>query len=99
MKLPIMHMLIRQKSPPIPRNVALWTFGVFANSVLNKGKCAIQPLFNDPEVSSFASDEAKLFAKNCSKTSDLDDSCISLLVFPSRTNLKQHSRIIYIFLV
>ena len=86
---------MRQKSPPIPRNVALWTFGEFAN----KGKCAIQPLFNDPEVLSFASAEAKLFAKNCSKTSDLDDSRISLLVFPSRTNLKQHSRIIYIFLV
>ena len=74
-------MLIRQKSPPIPRNVALWTFGVFANSVLNKGKCAIQPLFNDPEVLSFASAEAKLFAKNCSKTTDhVSGSRISLFV-------------------
>ena len=38
-----------------------------ANSVLNKGKSAIPPLFNGPEVLSFASDKAKLFAKNFSK--------------------------------
>ena len=39
---------------------------------------------------SSASDKAKLFAKNFSKNSNLDDSGISLLVFPSRTNLKLH---------
>ena len=33
----------------------------------------------------------KLFAKNCSKNSNLDDSGISLPVFPSRTNLKLHN--------
>ena len=33
-------------------------------------------------------DKAKLFAKNFSKNSNLDDSGISLPVFPSRTNLK-----------
>ena len=38
-----------------------------------------------------ASDKAKLFAKNFSKNSNLDDSGISLLVFPSRTNLKLHN--------
>ena len=38
-----------------------------------------------------ASDKAKLFAKNFSKDSNLDDSCISLPVFPSRTNLKLNS--------
>ena len=37
---------------------------------------------------SSASDKAKLFAKNFSKNSNLDDSGISLPVFPSRTNLK-----------
>ncbi len=37
---------------------------------------------------SSASDKAKLFAKNVSKNSNLDDSGISLPVFPSRTNLK-----------
>ena len=39
---------------------------------------------------SSASDKAKLFAKNFSKNSNLDDSGISLPVFPSRTNLKLH---------
>ena len=40
---------------------------------------------------SSASDKAKLFAKNFFKNSNHDDSCISLPVFPSRTNLKLHS--------
>ena len=40
---------------------------------------------------SSASDKAKLFAKNFSENSNLDDSGISLPVFPSRTNLKLHS--------
>ena len=38
-----------------------------------------------------ASDKAKLFAKNFSKNSNLDDSGISLPVFPSRTHLKLHN--------
>ena len=38
-----------------------------------------------------ASDKAKLFGKNFSNNSNLDDSCISLPVFPSRTNLKLHN--------
>ena len=57
-------------------------------SVLNKGKSAIPPLFNGPEVLSSASDKAKLFAENFSLNSNLDDSGVSLPVFPSRTNLK-----------
>ena len=40
---------------------------------------------------SFASDKAKLFAENVSKNSNLDDSGISLSVFPARTNLKLHN--------
>ena len=40
---------------------------------------------------SSASDKAKLFAKNISKNSNLDDSGIYLPVFPSRTNLKLHN--------
>ena len=63
-------------------------FWRIANSVLNKGKSAIPPLFSGPEVLSSASDKAKLFAKNFSKNANLDDSGISLLVFPSRTNQK-----------
>ena len=40
---------------------------------------------------SSTSDKAKLFAKNFSKNSNLDDLGISLPVFPSRTNLKLHN--------
>ena len=57
-----------------------------ANNSLNKGKSAIPP-----EVLSSASDEAKLFAENGSKKFNLDDSGISLHIFPSRTNLKLHN--------
>ena len=66
-------------------------FWRIANSVSNKGKSAIPPLFNWQEVLSSASDKAKLFAENFSVNSNLDDSDISLLVFPSRTNLKLHN--------
>ena len=66
-------------------------FWRIANSVLNKSKSAIPPLFNGPEVLSSASDKAKLFAKNFSKNSNLDDSGISLPVFPSRTYVKLHN--------
>ena len=66
-------------------------FWQIVNSVLNKGKSAIPPLFNRPEVLSSASDKAKLFAKNFSNNSNLDDSGISLPVCPSRTNLKLHN--------
>ena len=55
-------------------------FWRIANSVLNKGKSAITPLFNRPEVLSPAS-----------LNSNLDDSGVSLPVFPSRTNLKLHN--------
>ena len=63
-------------------------FWGIVNSVLNKGKSAIAPLFNEPEVLHSASEEAKLFAEKFSKNLNLDDSGISLPVFPSRTNLK-----------
>ena len=62
-----------------------------ANSVLSKGKSAIPPLFNTPEVLPSASDKAKLFAKNFSINSNLYDSGISLPIFPSTTNLKLHN--------
>ena len=55
-------------------------------SVHNKGKFAIPLLFNSLEV---LSDKAKLFSKNSSKNSNLDDSGTS--VFPARTNLKLHN--------
>ena len=40
---------------------------------------------------SSASDKAKSFAENFSVNSNLDDSGISLPVFPSRTDLKLHN--------
>ena len=58
---------------------SLGSFGELLNSVLNKGKSAIPPLFNGPEVLYSASDKAKLFAKIFSKNSNLDDSGISYL--------------------
>ena len=73
-------------------------FWRIANSVLNKSKSAIPFLFNRPEVLSSASDKAKLFAKNFSKNSNLDDSGISLPVFPSRTNLKKRALNHHIYL-
>ena len=66
-------------------------FRRIADSVLSRGKSHIPPLFNGPEVLSSASDKARLFAENVSKNSNLDDSGISLPVFPSRTNLKLHN--------
>ena len=62
-----------------------------ANSVLNKGKSVTPPLFNGPEVLSSASHKAKLFTGNFSNHSNLDDSDISLPIFPSRTNSKLHN--------
>ena len=57
-------------------------FWQIANSVLNKDKSVVPPLFNCPEVLSSASDKTKLFAKNFSNNSNVDASGISLLVFP-----------------
>ena len=82
-------MLTKQESIN-SQKLGSWDFWQIANTALNKGKSAIPPLFNDPEVLSSASDKAKLFAKNFSQNSSLDDSGISLPAFPSRTNLKQH---------
>ena len=59
-----------------------------ANSVFQKGKSAVPPLFNGVEVLSSASDKAKLFAKNFFEISNLG---ISIPVFSSRTNLKLHN--------
>ena len=66
-------------------------FWQIAKSVLNKGKSAIPPLFNGPEVLPSASDKAKLFAEDFSLNSNLDHPGISLPVFPSTTNLKLHN--------
>ena len=80
-------MLLKQKSLSLPSQ----DFWQIANSVLNKGKPAMPPPFNNPEVLSCAFDKAKLFAKNFSENSGLDDICTFLPAFPSRTNLKLHN--------
>ena len=67
LKLPNLHMLIKQKTPLLPRNLALGTFGELP--IMFKGKSAIPPLLNGPEVLSSTSDKAELFAENFSKNS------------------------------
>ena len=91
LKLPNLHMLIKENRPLLPRNLALVTFGKLLIVFSTKVNLLIRPLFNGPEVLSSASDKAKLFAENFSKNSNLHDSGISLLVFPSTTNLKLHN--------
>ena len=63
-------------------------FWRIANSALNKGKSAIPRLFNGAEVLSSASDKARFFAKNFSKSCNIDDLGISLPVCSSITNLR-----------
>ena len=69
----------KKKSPLLPRNLALRTFGklsivLLTNTNLLYCKCKCRP-------------DIKI-AENSSKNCNLDDSGISLPVFPSRTNLK-----------
>ena len=68
-----------KKKSPLLGSRDFWRI---ANSVLNKRKSAIPPLFNGPEVLSSASDKAKLFPENFSLNSNLDDSGISVPVLP-----------------
>ena len=81
----------KTKESIISQKLGSRDFWRIANSILSKGKSAIPPLFNGPNVLSSVSDKAKLFAENFSKNSNLDDSGISLPAFLSRTNLKLHN--------
>ena len=83
-------MLIK-KEPITSQKLRSCDFWRITNSVLNKGKSAIRPLFNDQEVLSSASGKAKLFAEKFSLNSNLDDLGVSLPAFLSRTNLKLHN--------
>ena len=62
-------------------------FSKIFNSILNRGKSVILPLFNSSVVLSSAWDKSKVFAERSSRNSDLHDSGILLPVFPSRNNL------------
>ena len=61
-------------------------FWRISNSILNRGKSAIPPLFNGPEVLTSSKDKANLFANKFSANSTLDDSFHSLPDFPSRSD-------------
>ena len=78
----------KKKSKLLPRNLALGTFGklliVFSTKVN-----LLYPLYSTDRRCCLIL--YKLFAKNFSKNSNLDDFVISLPVFPSRTNLKLHN--------
>ena len=86
-----MHILIKQKSPSLSRNLALRTFGELLIMFSKKVNLLNSSIQKPAEVLSSAFDKAKLFAENFSKNSNLDDSGISLPVFPFRTNLKLHN--------
>ena len=70
-------------------------FWRIANIFLNKGKSATTSPSNGPEVLSFALsfafDKEKIFTKTFTQKSNLNDSGILLLAFPSGTNLKLHN--------
>ena len=91
LKLQNLHMLIKQKSPSLTKNLALWTFGELHIVFSTKGNLLYLLYFNGPEVLSSESDKVKFFVENFSKNSSIDDSDISLSVFPSRTNMKLHN--------
>ena len=81
-------MLLKQKNPSLLRNVAFEEFWQIANSVLNKLNLLYLLCSTAWRYSLL---KAKLFAKNFSNNSKLDDSGMSLPVFPSRINLKLHN--------
>ena len=80
--------MLLKKESITSQKLGFQDFQQIANSVLNKDKSAVLSLFNSPKVLSSTSNEAKLFTKNYSNNTNLNDSGISLSVFPSRTNLK-----------
>ena len=71
-------MLNKTKEFTTSQKRGCWDFWGIANSVLNKGKSVIPPLFNGLDSVVFY--KAKLFAKDFSKNSILDDQ-ISLYLF------------------
>ena len=68
-----------------------WDFWRVTNSVLNKGKSAIPPPFNVPEVLSSTPDKVKLLAEKFSKDFIYDKSGIFPPVLTFRTNLKLYN--------
>ena len=77
-------MLLKQKSPSLPRHLALGTFGKLLIVLLTKINLLYLLYSTDQRC-------CLLHLINFSKNSNLDDSGIYLPVFPSRTNLKLHN--------
>ena len=84
-------MLIKQKSPLLPRNLALVTSGELLIVFSIKVNLLYLLYSTGRRFLSSASDKAKLFAENFSLNSNLDDSGVSLPVFLCRNNLKLHN--------
>ena len=63
------------------QELGYYNFRWFANSVLNRDKCAICPPFNIPEVLYSASDKAKLLLNNFCQNYNLDDTGSPYLIF------------------
>ena len=82
-------MLLKQKSPSLPRNVALGTFGELL--IVFSIKVILQYLFYSTNRKCCLLHLIKQSAKNVSTNCSLDDSGISLPVFPSRAKVKLHN--------
>ena len=61
-------------------------FWRIANSVLNRSRSSVPPLFNGPEVLTSPQDKANLFGNNFASNSTLDDDGHPLPDFPLRTD-------------
>ena len=85
-KLPSLHMLIKRKSPSLPRNLALGALDelpILFSTMVN----LLYLLYSSTRKCCLL----HLIKQNFSKNSNLDDSGISLPVFPSRNNRKLHN--------
>ena len=89
-KVPNLHMLIKPKNLRIFQNLGSRDFWRIANSVLNKGKSAIPPLFNGQRCCLLHLIRQNCLLKTFLRT-NLDDSGISSPVFFSITNFKLHN--------
>ena len=78
-------MLLKQESLPLPRNLALGTFGKLLIVFSTK---AIPPLVNGPEVLSSASDKVNCLLKISLEILILMNQISLYFFFPSRTNMK-----------
>ena len=91
LKLPNLHMLLKQKSPSLPRNLALGTFGELLTVFSTKVNLLCLLYSTDRRCCLLHLIKQSYLLKTFCKNSNLDGSGISLPAFPSRTNLKLHN--------